>query len=70
MQLTKTLGLPSHTRTLDSLSYFFITASTSIGPSAATAFFLNKANFILPFLKHTKIAAAFQSQLLRFKTNR
>ena len=36
-------GFPSHTRTLDSLSYFFITASTSsavpVKPSAAGAVF-------------------------------
>ena len=41
--LTRILGTPSHTRTLDSRSNFFITASKSIGSAGSVAtFFLNK----------------------------
>ena len=44
MQVTTTLGLPSQTRTLDSRSYFFMTASRSMGSWTAGAdFFLKKA---------------------------
>ena len=48
MQVTMILGVPSHTRIFDSLSYFFITASRSIGAccNLGSLFFLenNKAN--------------------------
>ena len=42
MQVTTSFGLPSQTRVLDSLSYFFITASRSSPVAEAGVFFLNR----------------------------
>ena len=55
IEVTTILGVPTQTRVVDSLSYFFMIASRSIGSVASTValFFLKKA-MLSSFLKELK----------------